>query len=43
MITGPPSVIPVPYSVRHPDKIEMIVNDTAKLLNPDICRRNSWA
>ena len=42
-MTGPPSVIPVPYRVRHPDRIEMIVNDTAKLLKPDMCRRSSWA
>src|SRR5450755_2407022 len=40
---GPPVFIPVPYRVRHPDRIEMIVNETAKLEKPDMCRRSSCA
>ncbi len=43
MSTGPPLVMAMPYAVRQPDRIEMIVNDTAKLENPLILRRNSWA
>ena len=43
MITGPPEFRPVPYRVRQPDRIEMIVKETAKLVKPDICRRSSWA
>ncbi len=42
-MTGPPVFIPVPYRVRQPDRIEMIVNETAKLEKPDMCRRSSWA
>ena len=38
-----PTFMPYPYRVRQPDKIEMIVNDTAKLENPDMRRRSSWA
>ena len=43
MITGPPTFMPNPYRVRHPERIEMIVNETAKLENPDMRRRSSWA
>ncbi len=43
MTTGPPVAIPYPYSVRQPDRIEMMVNETAKLEKPDIRRRSSWA
>ncbi len=43
MSTGPPVFMPYPYRVRHPDKIEMIVNETAKLEKPDMFRRSSWA
>ena len=43
MTAGPPVIMPNPYSVRQPDRIEMIVNETAKLENPDIRRRSSWA
>ena len=43
MITGPPVFMPNPYRVRQPDRIEMIVNDTAKLENPDMRRRSSCA
>ena len=43
MSTGPPVFIPYPYRVRHPDRIEMIVKETAKLEKPDMCRRSSWA
>jgi hypothetical protein len=35
--------MPYPYRVRHPDRIEMIVNETAKFENPDIRLRSSWA
>jgi len=41
--TGPPVFIPYPYRVRHPDRIEMIVNEIAKLLKPDMFRRSSCA
>jgi hypothetical protein len=43
MITGPPVFIPKPYNVRQPERIEMIVNETAKFENPDIFRRSSCA
>lgn len=43
IITGPPVFIPNPYRVRQPDRIEMIVKDTAKFENPDIVRDSSWA
>ena len=43
MTTGPPVFMPNPYRVRQPDRIEMIVNETAKLENPDIRRISSWA
>ena len=38
MMAGPPVFMPYPYRVRQPDRIEMIVNDTAKFENPDIRR-----
>jgi hypothetical protein len=41
--TGPPVNMPNPYSVRQPDRIEMMVNETAKFENPDIRRRSSCA
>ena len=41
MIAGPPVVMPYPYRVRHPDRTEMIVNETAKLLNADMRLRSS--
>ena len=40
---GPPVNIANAKRVRQPDKIEMIVNETAKLENVRIPRRNSWA
>ena len=40
---GPPVFIPYPYRVRQPDRIEMIVKETAKLVKPDMFRRSSWA
>ena len=40
---GPPSSMPKQYRVRQPDKIEMIVNETAKFEKPDIRRRSSCA
>ena len=43
MTAGPPVFMPNRYSVRQPDRIEMIVNDTAKLENADMPRRSSWA
>ncbi len=43
MTAGPPVFIPKAYSVRQPDRIEMIVNDTAKLEKPDMLRDSSWA
>ena len=43
MTAGPPVAMPKPYKVRQPDRIEMIVNETAKLENPDIRRRSSCA
>ncbi len=43
MSIGPPLNIAVPYAVRQPDRIEMIVNDTAKLEKPPIRRSSSWA
>jgi hypothetical protein len=41
--TGPPVFIPNPYSVKHPERTEMIVNDTAKFENDDIVRFSSCA
>jgi hypothetical protein len=43
MTAGPPASMPNLNSVRQPDRIEMIVNETAKLLNVRMPRRNSWA
>src|SRR6185437_16135148 len=43
MTTGPPVFMPNPYRVRQPDRIEMMVNETAKFENPDIRRISSWA
>ena len=43
MTAGPPVFMPNPYSVRQPDRIEMIVKETAKLENPDMCRASSCA
>ena len=43
MITGPPVFIPKPYRVRQPDRIEMMVKETAKFENPLIRRRSSCA
>ena len=43
MIAGPPVFMPYPYRVRQPDRIEMIVNETAKLEKPDMRRRSSCA
>ena len=43
MTAGPPVFMPNPYSVRQPDRIEMIVNETAKFENPDMCRASSCA
>jgi hypothetical protein len=43
IITGPPTFMAVPYRVRQPDRIEMIVKETAKFEKPDIRRRSSWA
>ena len=43
MMAGPPVFMPYPYRVRQPDRIEMIVNDTAKFENPDIRLRSSCA
>ena len=40
---GPPVFMPKPYSVRQPDRIEMIVNETAKFEKPDMRRRSSCA
>src|SRR4051794_11529774 len=42
-LIGPPIAIPKPNSVRHPDRIEMIVNETAKFVNPLIPRLSSCA
>jgi hypothetical protein len=41
--TGPPVSMPNPYRVRQPDRIEMMVKETAKFENPDMRRRSSWA
>ena len=41
MIAGPPVVMPYPYKVRHPDRTEMIVNETAKLPDADMRLRSS--
>ena len=33
----------MPYAVRQPERIEMMVKDTAKFENPLMRRRSSWA
>ena len=43
MTRGPPVFMPNAYSVRQPDRIEMIVNETAKFENADMSRSSSWA
>ena len=43
MTAGPPVFIANPNRVRQPDRIEMMVNETAKLENVFIPRRSSWA
>ena len=43
MIAGPPVFIANRNSVRQPDRMEMIVNETAKFENVLIPRRSSWA
>ena len=43
MSIGPPLNMAVPYAVRQPERIEMIVNETAKLEKPPIRRSSSWA
>ena len=43
MITGPPVFIPYAYRVRQPDRIEMIVNETAKFEKVPIRRMSSCA
>ncbi len=43
MTAGPPMFMANPKSVRHPDRIEMMVNETAKFENVFIPRRSSWA
>jgi hypothetical protein len=35
--------IPYAYRVRQPERIEMMVKETAKLENVDMRRRSSWA
>src|SRR6476659_4925769 len=42
-LIGPPIDIPNPNRVRHPDRIEMMVNETAKFENAPIPRRSSCA
>ena len=41
--TGPPWLNAIAYDVRHPARIEMIVNEIAKFWNPPIERKSSWA
>ena len=43
MTGGPPWRRPNPYSVRHPERIEMIVKDTAKFEKPLMLLSSSWA
>ena len=43
MTGGPPCRGPKPYSVRQPERIEMIVNDTAKFEKPLMLLSSSWA
>jgi hypothetical protein len=40
---GPPCSKPMLNEVRHPARIEMIVNEIAKFRNPPIARKSSWA
>src|SRR5438874_2023952 len=42
-LAGPPTNMPNPKSVRQPERIEMIVNETAKLEKAPIPRLSSWA
>ncbi len=39
---GPPLFQPNPNEVKHPDRIEMMENEIAKLEKPDHERCNSW-
>src|SRR5215470_16735457 len=41
--TGPPWLNAIAYDVRHPARIEMIVNEMAKFWKPPIERNNSCA
>src|SRR5262245_46861849 len=41
--TGPPWLNAIVYDVRHPARIEMIVNEIAKFWNPPIDLNSSWA
>ena len=41
--TGPPWLNAIAYDVRHPARIEMIVNEIAKFWNPPIDRNSSCA
>src|SRR5262245_57895474 len=41
--TGPPWLNAIAYDVRHPARIEMIVNEMAKFWNPPIDLNSSWA
>jgi hypothetical protein len=43
IVIGPPVFIPKAKSVKQPERIEMMVNETAKLEKPDIPRRSSCA
>lgn len=39
---GPPLFQPSPNEVKHPERMEMIENEMAKLLKPDQERCSSW-
>ena len=41
--TGPPLLKAMKYEVRQPARIEMMVNEMAKLENPPISRYSTWA
>ena len=43
MTGGPPCRRPYWYRVKHPDRIEMIVKEIAKLENLLMLRLSSWA
>ena len=43
MTAGPPTFMANPNSVRQPDRIEMIVNETAKFEKVRMPRRSSCA